>query len=68
MLEYGIVVILNRMGPNLHEVKILNKVHSKIESTKIDIHQLEKRVDKICLGLLIFLFALYNIGYWIYYL
>jgi hypothetical protein len=68
MLEYGIIVVFNRMRPNLHEVKIFTQVHPKPEeSTKMDVNQFEKKVDKFSLVLSIVLFALYNIGYWIYY-
>jgi hypothetical protein len=68
MLEYGTIVVFNRMKPNLREVKIFTQVLPKHEvSAKIDINQFEKKVDKFSLVLSIVLFALYNIGYWIYY-
>jgi hypothetical protein len=74
MLEYGFIVLLSRMKHNKNEVKISTKVHSKFNRElksksheKIE-NQLEKKVDKISLGLSVFLFALYNIIYWRYHL
>jgi len=72
MLEYGFLVLLSRMKHKKNEDKISNKVHSKYnlklksESNEMDENQLEKMVDKISLGLSVFLFALYNIIYWRY--
>jgi hypothetical protein len=68
MLEYGIVIVLNRMRHNQNDVKIFPKVHSKHQKpAKMNGNQFEKKLDKITLGLLVFLFTLYNIGYWRYY-
>ncbi len=69
MIEYGIiVVVVNKTRPSFHEFKIFTQVHPKPEeSTKMDVNQFEAKVDKISLGLSVFLFALYNIGYWIFY-
>ncbi len=62
MLEYGIVVVLNRMrNANHQEVK----VHSKSNKSTIMVdNKFEKNLDKISLGLSVFFFALYNIVYW----
>jgi len=71
MLEYGVIVVISKMRLNQHKVAISTKVHSKhneSKSTSTDGNQLEKKVDKISLGLSVVLFALFNIVYWKYYL
>ncbi len=71
MLEYGVIVVIGKMRDNQHKVAVSIKVHSKHDEpkyTSTDVNQLEKKVDKISLGLSVFLFALYNIVYWKHYL